>query len=275
MLRANSSRLIFELSRFTLVEIIQSRVFRLLIGGSLLIPLIAVVIASLFMADVGKVYLDVTLSGAHFVSMVFTLFIAASLLAKDIDQRICYIILSAPIKRHEYILARYAGLSIAFAILALTLTITAYIGGYFYIGTLPELYQSGFSVIMIPMMFFYIFFQYLSLISVAVFFFSWATGTAEILLFTSSVILFSWAFPPVLAALQTEELASQTPQFLSRLIEVIYQFLPHLNGSDFALSIAHSLHINVKDLLLYMLEHSAYAGIALVLALLLFKRRDL
>ncbi|MDT8375232.1 MAG: ABC-2 transporter permease [Mariprofundaceae bacterium] len=275
MLRSDSTRAIFELSRFTLIEIIQSRVFRLLVGGTLLIPLIAVIIASLFMADIGKVYLDVVLSGAHFASMVFTLFIAASLLAKDIDQRICYIILSAPMKRHHYILARYGGLSIAFAILAAALTITAYIGGYFYIGSLAELYQSGFSALMIPMMFFYIFFQYLSLISVAVFFFSWATGTAEILLFTSSVMLFSWAFPPVLAALQTEELASQTPVFLRQLIEVIYQFLPHLNGSNFALSIAHSLEINGRDLLLYTLEHSAYAGISLVLALLLFKRRDL
>ena len=275
MLRSNSANLIYELSRFTFIEIIQSRVFRLLVGGSLLIPLIAVIIASLFMADVGKVYLDVVLSGAHFVSIVFTLFIAASLLAKDIDQRICYIILSAPIKRHQYILARYAGISIAFAVLALIMTIASYIGGYFYIGSLPDLYQSGFSTMMMPMMFFYVFFQYLSLISVAVFFFSWATGTAEIMLFTSSVILFSWVFPPVLAALQTEELASQTPLFLNQLIQLVYQFLPHLNGSDFALSIAHSLDINVKNLMLYMLEHSAYAGIALVLALLLFKRRDL
>jgi hypothetical protein len=117
--------------------------------------------------------------------------------------------------------------------------------------------------------------QYLSLIAVSFFVFSWATGSAEVLSFTFLIWLLAWFFPPVLVAMQDSEVAKTIPTYLHLFLEACYQLLPHLTGGEIANRLAHGQGLRLKETVFFLLEHVAYTMILVQLALMLFRRRDL
>lgn len=264
-----------ELGYFTALEVLQSRIYKILLLVCTLVPLTGIIFSNLFLVDLGKVYMDVMTGGAHLLALIFVLFLAAPLLARDIDQRICYILLIPPIQRWQYLCGRFAGLTIAFIVLMMVLTLCGLIGTWLFIDSNYAMHQSDITALSVPLLVFFIFFQHISLIGLLFFFFSWATGTAEIMVFTIAAAIFAWIFPPILQALQDPEVARQIPEWLQALLQAFYQMLPHLNGGDIALALAHGERIEMLATLAYCTEHLSYAIIALLLAIIAFRHRDL
>ena len=82
-------------------------------------------------------------------------------------------------------------------------------------------------------------------------------------------------FPPILNALQNPDLAKETPAWNHHIIETAYQLLPHLNGANIATAIAYGKDLPTPQILAYSLEHITYTALCLILASILFKKRDL
>ncbi|MDX8384094.1 MAG: hypothetical protein R8M45_08430 [Ghiorsea sp.] len=264
-----------NLTTFSFWEVCQGRVYKILLAAILLMPLLAIMLSSLFLFDIGKVYIDAVIALTHVLMIIYILFVCVSLLARDIEQKVCYLLLAYPAGRISYVCGRFAGFLLALFVLLLALSVVNAAVGEWYIGSMNELYRSDFSWQSLVAIITLHAFQYIAILGVVFFIFSWATGAAEIMLFSSVVILFSWVFPPILLAMQRQDVAAKVPGFLQQFLDVIYQALPHLNGGSIALELSHAKALQAGDIGVYLLEHVAYAGVMLMLALWKFSKRDL
>ena len=257
------------------MEVIQSRIFQVLAAATLLAPLFGIVLSSLFLVDIGKVYLDGILSVMHVLSVGFVLFISAGILARDLEQKVCYLLVLEPSSRVVYMLGRFFGLTLVFLVLIGLVVLSGSILGHFYIAAKSEFYQSGYAWQRLAELIFLHGFQYWALLGFVFFVFSWATGMVEIVVFASAGLVFSWVFPPILRAMQNQEVAEQVPLQIQSILNFVYNLLPHLNGGDIALALVHGKSIEATNILWYIVEHTAYAGLMLSVAIIMFSRRDL
>ncbi|MDX8380476.1 MAG: hypothetical protein R8M14_00005 [Ghiorsea sp.] len=264
-----------NITKLTFLEVFQARTYRILLSSTFLVPIFGFLLSSLFLVDLGKVYMDGMIGMVHLFSIVFILFVAVGLLSKDIEQKICYFLLSAPATRISYLFGRFTGLLGVFALMLLLIALESSLAGYYYVGNIAEIYQSGFVWTNVFELIFLHSFQYIALLGFVFFVFSWASGAAEIMLFSTTAFLFSWVFPPILLALQNPEVASKVPPFIYKFLEFLYQLLPHLNGSSIALEIAHGKDVSFFSMAIYCLEHASYTAVFLMIAIWFFSRRDL
>ncbi len=241
----------------------------------LLLPLFAFIFANLFMMNIGKVFIDALAGLNHLIATVFILFFIVPLLARDIESRVCYLLLTPPVSRLQYILGRFTGVVFTFFALMLLLILSGTLFTLLLLqGSLP-IYHAGLESSTVASLIFFQLFHYLSLIGITFFIFSWATGMAEIMLFTSAVTFFSWSFPPVLAALKSPEASRDMPVWMNTLLDSIYQILPHLNGNQITLMLGHGISVSLQEIAAYCLEHLTYTAAGVILAALFFRRRDL
>ncbi len=264
-----------ELVRLTWLEIWQSRSYRIMLVLALLAPALGIVLGSLFMVDIGKVYVDAIAASSQVLAMVYFIFLVVTMMSRDIFDRICYMLLTPPVTRMDYYIGRFVGFQMGFVALLLLLLLSSAIVGLLYIGEKPAFYQSGFSPWLLAWMVFFHFVQYISILGVIFFIVSWSSGNVETMLFSIAVLLFAWVFPPVLKAMQNPDVASDTPGGVVLLLQWVYEVLPHLQGAEISLSLAHGVAISLADTLLYVAEHVLYALVCFILGLLIFQRRDL
>lgn len=258
---------------FSALEIFQSRIFLILTIAALGIPLFGLIVASLFMMDLGKVYYDVLIAGSNLTSIVYCLFVCGHMLAKDIENQICHLFITAPMQRWHYQMGRFLGITFVFLILTLTLGLGGALGAMAYMNEGAVILEVN------PLWAFaaagFVAFQYLSILGGVFFIASWATGLAEIMFFSFAFVAFSWTFPPILEAMRMPEVMERIPADLATFVQALYGILPHLNSYQFAVMLPHGHLPDARNAFWFALEHIAYAGAGLSLAFWFFRRRDL
>jgi len=262
------------LTLLTLKEISGQRIYQLLAAMLTIAPWLMLIPASLFMLDIGKVFIDLLFLSLHGWLLVYLFFIATPLLARDIEQGTSHIFLTLPMSRGQYYWARFTGITSGFLPLLLVFLISASLAFSFAEVTWVGYVQSsanasfiyGSLLIILP---------YISLSAVLFLIASRATGLPEITVFLFSVWLLCWSIPPVLGALQDTEIQNKTSPVIIMIIKGTNQLLPSLSSSEISLRLAHSYQLQPVQVIGYISHHLAYALLAMFLAIMLFNRRDL
>lgn len=263
------------ITRLTCLELLQNRAMRSLISALLLLPFVSLIFTNLFLMDIGKVFVDAMAGLSHLIAIIYILFFATPLISKDIESRVCYFLLTPPVSRNHYILGRFLGICLIFITLLLILSLSGTLSAWLVLEDNFTIHHSGLSISSIPTLMFFQFFHYISLLGVALFIFSWATGMAEVMLFTTLITFLCWIFPPIMKALQNPDVAQDIPAWITILLDYTYGLLPHLNGAEIASSIGHGINIPATATLYYATEHLSYAVIGALLAMWSFRNRDL
>jgi len=264
-----------ETTRITVHEIVRMRTFQILAATIILLPLVAIVFSNIFIFDIGKVRIDVLVAGSRLLATTYILFIAVTLMGRDIGQKTCYQFLMPPISRHAYLTGRFTGLLLCLLLLMILSMVSGELLISITFSETAEIYRRGLSHGTGLSMAFLIFFQHISLLAMVLMICSWATGLAEMLIFSLAGIFLSWILPPIIQALQTEEVIQHVPPIVAAFTNIIGSILPQLNGGDIALALAHGLSMNTSDIIWHLVEHSSYALIMFAMALIIFFRRDL
>jgi ABC-type transport system involved in multi-copper enzyme maturation permease subunit len=266
---------VLPLIGLTFRELAGQRVYRIVLAALLLVPWLLLIPASLFLLDVGKVLIDLLFTALHAWLLVYLFFQAAPLIARDIEQGSCHIFLTLPMRRSHYLWARFAGMIVALLPLlaayglsaSLTLAFAESRWQAIYVAPdVVSLFLGGAALIVLP---------YLALTAVLFLIASWATGLPETMVFLFSVWLLCWSLPPVLGALQQKEVAAKTPPWIDTMLQTVNQVLPDLSSSRISLYLAHGRALDAVAVAGYCLQHLAYALLAMILAIFVFKRRDL
>ena len=265
---------LFSLSWFTLKEIAFQRIYKILLFSLIIIPWLFLIPTSLFLIDLGKVFMDMLFTAQHAWLTAYLFFLAVPLLVRDIEQGVCSIFLTLPMSREKYLWGRFIGVIFSILPLLVCYTASAIAAFIFADSAWPGYVQAsawlsfsyGSMLILMP---------YLALAAVLFLIAAGASGSAEITLFLFSVWLICWALPPVLDALQNIEVAENTPSWIGMLLYGLNQLLPDLSSSQISLRLAHQLTLQPASVLGYCIQHIAYAALAIVAASAVFKRRDL
>ena len=270
----NDQKTFVALIFLTLQDLFGHRTYRLSIAAVLLLPWLLLIPSSLFLIDIGKVFLDMLFTGLHGWMVAYIFFIAAPMLARDIELGIASIFLTLPMSRISYFGARLLGLMAGMFPLFMAYLISSNLSilwaGHVWQGYVADSLwisgSSGLCLILPP---------YIALLSVLFLIASRATGAAEIGVFLLGIWILCWSLPPVLDALQNPTVAAKTSPWLIDLLHFIHQLLPDLSSSDISLRLAHQLPLSASQVAGYCLQHLAYAGLAWGSGAWLFSRRDL
>jgi len=94
----------------TFREAVRDKVLYGVLGFACAVLLLTLALAELSLHQQRRVVLDVGLASISLFSVVIAIFLGSSLLYKEIERKTLYVILPKPIRRWEFLLGKYAGL---------------------------------------------------------------------------------------------------------------------------------------------------------------------
>ena len=243
----------------TFKEAIRDRILYLLLFFAAVCIIFSRLLALLTVGDRVKIIKDVGLASLSIFGALMAILMGTGLVYKEIDKKTIYTIISKPIRRYQFLLGKFFGLVLTLFIMLLLM-----------------------SFIFLVLVFFHTFkIEWEMLIAILFIF-------LELCLITSVALLFSCFSTPILSSIFSlafylightawglETLINKAkPGVGKKLAQVLYQFLPDLENFNFKTEIVHHLAIPSKIFLFSTLYGIFYTLFVLILAILVFRKRD-
>jgi ABC-type transport system involved in multi-copper enzyme maturation permease subunit len=222
-----------------------------MIGSSILLSRIT-------LGDYHRLILDLGLASINLFGVLIAIFVGIGLVSKEVDRKTIYTIVSKPIPRYEFLLGKYCGL--VMTLLANTVVMVA-----------------GLLIVL----------QVMDVPITSLVFKSLALIFLELMVITAVAVLFSTFTSATLSAIFTlavyviGHLSSDLKEFAKKLDEVsqmvvnaIYYTLPNLERFNLKGHVIHHLDFGMADMALTLAYGLTYAAFLLLLASVIFQRRD-
>jgi ABC-type transport system involved in multi-copper enzyme maturation permease subunit len=250
---------ITTIARNTFKEAKRDRVLYLLFFFAAGCLLFSRFLALLTVGDRIKIIKDVGLASISLFGMLMAILMGTGLVYKEIDKKTIFTLLAKPIHRVEFLLGKFLGLVLTIFIM------TGLMAAVF----LLILFLHTFTV------------EWKILLAILYIFF-------ELCLMTAVALLFSTFTTPILASLYSlgfylighlswsmEMLIKKVKSGAGRAaLQVLYIVLPDLENFNFKTEVVHNLPIPAKLLGISFLYGVVYTAFILLLAMLVFRRRD-
>jgi Cu-processing system permease protein len=219
-----------------------------------------------------KIIKDLGLAATAVFGLFIAIFIGIGLVAKEVERRSIYALLSKPISRPQLILGKYLGLVLTLAVNVAVMAVALYaVLTYMTVTESPE-FQAGWDAPGIdPALLkalFLIFIELMLITALAVFFSTFSTPILSAALTFGFYIVGHFN-----ADLRNFEhvVDSKLAAWLAR---AIYHVLPDLSAFDVKTQVVHGLPVPAGYLALTAGYGVLYIGLLLLLAMLIFSRRD-
>jgi ABC-type transport system involved in multi-copper enzyme maturation permease subunit len=243
----------------TFKEAIRDRILYLLLFFAGLAIVLSRVLAVLTVGDRAKVVKDVGLASISFFGTLMAILIGTGLVYKEIEKRTIFTLLSKPIRRHEFLLGKFLGLVLTLAVM--TAAMSAIFLALVFAHTLKVEVR-----LLVPILF--VFLELILITAVAILFSCFSTPILSALFALSFYLIghFSWSL---------ETLIKKTPPGAGRtLLRIIYTILPDLENFNVKTEVVHGLPIPASFFLYAPAYGFVYTAFVLLLAGLVFRRRD-
>ncbi len=100
----------------TFREAVRDRVLYGLLGGAVAVLLFTLVLAALSLDQQARLVHDLGLASISLFGVITAVFLGSSLLYKEIERKTLYVILPKPIRRHEFLIGKYLGITLTGAV---------------------------------------------------------------------------------------------------------------------------------------------------------------
>jgi Cu-processing system permease protein len=124
---------VFALALNTFREAIRNKVLHSLLGFALLLIFSALAVGQLSLGEEARVTRDFGLGGIGLFGVLIAIFVGVNLVYKELQLKTVYAILAKPVRRHEFILGKFAGmvltLVLQIAIMTLVLVVVCAVEG--------------------------------------------------------------------------------------------------------------------------------------------------
>lgn len=264
---------LFSLAYITFVEGIRSRAIFGIFIMALLMFAASLTLTNLFMRDIVKVAADLSLATISFSGLLMVLFIGNNLLAKDIDKRTIYMVISRPISRAQYITGKFLGLFLliiaAVIFLGIISSIPVYLAGLGYENSSAifkwDIYLVA--IIMIALK--------LTLIAAVTVFFTSFTSTSFIsLVLTIATYIIGTSTETVKGILKMKTGGIEISPVIEAVIKGVYYVFPNLSTFDIKLQASHGLPLPEGYILWAIAYWVIYTGIMVSAASIIMNRRE-
>jgi len=250
---------------------------RALYGISLLALLLLAanqLICSMIMRDVGKVAVDIALSSISLAGLLIVFFVGINLLAKDLDRKTIYMVLSRPISRAQYLIGKYSGIALLLVLSVLILALFALASIYLVKGTYPD-YFPRFSLAMILISIGFSLLSLLVLAAVSFFFSTLSSSSFTTLVLTIVTYIIGHSLQEVKSLVEAPGLVGiKVSATTVGMVRFASYFFPNLTLFDLKAQAAHALAIPGSYLLWVFLYGIIYIVVVLFAACMIFSRRQ-
>jgi ABC-type transport system involved in multi-copper enzyme maturation permease subunit len=224
--------------------------------------------------DVGKVAVDMALSTIAFSGLLVVLFVGINLMAKDLDRKTIYMVLSKPISRSEYIFGKLLGIML---ILLLTVSfISIFACGCLFI--LKASYQPFFLQFSWALFFLGIFFVMITLIMLSTlsFLFASFSSTSFITLaLTIITYLIGNSLSDIKSLIETTESTGQAVSPITvKVVSVAYYLFPNLSFFDIKTQVAHGIPVPLTTVIWTIVYGVVYSMLVITSASLIFRKKE-
>jgi ABC-type transport system involved in multi-copper enzyme maturation permease subunit len=243
----------------TLKEAIRDRVLYLLFFFAALSLISSRLLALLTVGDRVKIIKDVGLSSISIFGMLMAILIGTGLVYKEIDKKTIFTLLSKPIQRWQFLVGKFSGLVLTLFIMTSLMSLI-----FLVILLLHTFHIEGRLLLAIL----FIFIELVLITAVAILFSCFSTPILSSIFALSFYVIghFSWGLEPLIRKAR--------PGVAKTALQVIYTLLPDLENFNFKIEVVHGLSIEPKYYLFSALYGIAYTFFVLLLAVLVFKKRD-
>jgi len=262
---------IWSVAHNTFIEAIRDRVLYSLILFAFVMILSSLIFASISAEQYNKIVKDLGLTAISLIGIMISIFLGMGLVYKEIEKKTVYNIFSKPIRRYEFIVGKYLGLSftllvntaaMAFILFLLVLYtemrhagfIKYYYGGHYY----AEFFKA-------------VYFEYLEfivIIGIALVFSSFTTPVMSVLF---TFFLFAIGRFSSDIRLLAEQVKNPVVGFIT---EVIYRVIPNLEKFDVRREAVYGGSVSA-ELILYTTAYAIlYILALLILSIIIFEKRE-
>ncbi len=258
----------------TLKEGLRERAFLGIMIFAFLLLLASGAIADLSIGNVLKVTQDLGLATVSFTALLLAFFMGTHLIAKDLDKRSIYMVLSKPIGRGNYILGKYGGLTILVGLSTALVTIFMLVTTFYFYKT-TRLYnppQVAWAKLVVASIF--IFLEASLILAVSLFFSSFTSSALLALFLTLAVYIVGQSTHQVMEFIQGP-LGKKTSPVVKVLAKGAYYVFPDLSLLDLKTAAVHNLPMPPGDLIKAFLYTVVYVAFLLIAASLIFKKREM
>lgn len=219
-----------------------------------------------------KVVKDLGLATMNAIGLLIAIFIGTGLVAKEVERKSIYAMLSKPLSRSSFLLGKYAGLVLTLAANLGMMTVAFYVMLQYMEWTTDDWIKQGWrapandprllaAVALVGV-------QLMLTTAVALFFSTFSSPMLSMLL-----TLAVWVAGHFSADLRSFQLATDAPAAIA-VARGLYYALPNLDALDVKNEVVHGLPIVWSSIGLALASVGAYIGVLLGGAVLIFNRRD-
>ncbi|MFC2173838.1 ABC transporter permease [Acidobacteriota bacterium] len=246
----------------TVREAFRSRVLYLLGIFSILLVLGSVFVGLLTVGDETRVTVDMGLAGISIFGMLIIIFLGVQMVIQEVRERTIYPVLTRPLGRHVYLLGKMLGLFLTVFINAALMTVVMILvllvgGGEVEWGILYAV--------------FFTLFEFMILISFAVFFSTFSTPILSSVLTLCIYLIghLSWGLNEFAS---NPRFATAPIRFIARLF---YYILPNLEYLNIRNEVIHGWEPGLRYVMSAAAYGMVYAAFITALSVLIFRRKDI
>jgi ABC-type transport system involved in multi-copper enzyme maturation permease subunit len=243
----------------TFRETLRDKILYNLVFFGLLLIGSAILLSTLTIGEQAKIIQDIGLASINVFGVIIAIFVGIGLVSKEIEKRTIFTIIAKPVPRYVFLLGKYSGL-------ALTLLVNVGImAAGFFLTVLVS--KAGVDLALVKAVGL-IFMELLVITAVAVMFSTFTTPTLS-----ATFTLAIYVIGHLTDDLRT--LGAKLGESLTKVIlDVLYYSLPNLDYFNVKGQAVHGLPIEPSYLVSAATYGIAYTTILLILACLIFQRRD-
>lgn len=260
-----------QIAFITLKGIIRDRILHAVGMGSLLFLFIPI-ISSLSMRQVTELSVTLSVSIISFLLFVLSIFLGGTLIWKDIERRYTFSVLSMPISRSGYLFGKFSAVAALLAGVAMLLFVLTYglvmFSASMYPPDRPVAWDNIFLCVLFDAL------KYILIVAVA-FLFSTISTSLFLPMFGTIAIYFAGN-----ASQQVYEYISagggkQLPTIIRGAAQALYYVLPNLSSFNLKFYAIYGVAPSFRGIALTFIYFVVYTAIVLVLAALIFSRREI
>jgi len=268
-------RKIAAISLISFKEGLRNRVLYGIVLVALFMMVFAILISGFFMRDVSKVMLDLCLATVNVGGLLVPFFLAIHLLARDIERRTVFSILSRPVSRGTYLLGKFGGLLLLTAAIMTLLTsftlLTAWAGKLVY----GDRFFSSYSPSSVLLSVWLSFCGMMMLNSMVVLWCSMTTSSFLATLLTLATYLIGQSVDDIIRFIRMEGSDLQISEAVKMTVAAAQYLFPNLAAFDYKMQAARGAIISLTEISSLTGYAVAYMTVVLIAAIAFFKRREL
>jgi ABC-type transport system involved in multi-copper enzyme maturation permease subunit len=262
----------FPLLAVNLRWIVRDRVLQALLALSLFLLLLVPVISSFSMRQTQELAVTLSLSFVSLILLVFSLLLGSTMVWRDIERRYTFAVLSLPLERGTYLLAKFCSVAVFLTLSALFAGLCAAaaisISTLQYPSAIPV--QWGMIALAIGMDLL----KYLLLAAIAILVTTVSTSFFMPFFVTLALFLTGSASQEVYDFVASGH-AGKMSSAARNIIRAVYYVLPNFGAFDFKLQAVYPIPLNHVQLLYTSGYFLLYTTLLLSLSIWVFSRREL